>query len=58
MHKWKEISKEQPVHGKLIWVWDIHHQHKFLIRYMGSKDIWLETKDNTKFPIWSYFEEL
>ncbi len=55
--KWKEIKKERPPHGELIWVWDMERNCKFLIRYMGSENVWFETKEDTKFPIWASLNE-
>lgn len=57
MMKWREISKERPPHGELVWVWDIDLNHKFLIRYMGSEDIWIQTKDSSICPIWAKLNE-
>ncbi len=51
--KWKEISKERPPYGELIWVWDMENNTKGLIRYFGSYESWLEKKDNSVHPIWA-----
>lgn len=55
--KWFEISKTRPPFGQLIWVWDMERELKFLIRYKGSEEAWIEKKDSDKFPIWSYLNE-
>ncbi len=55
--EWHEISKKRPPHGELIWVWDKSLNSKFLIRYMGSEESWLNCKDNDNFPIWAYLNE-
>ena len=51
--QWIEIEKIRPPHGELIWVWDMDNHYKFLIRYMGSEETWMDTKKNTRFPIWA-----
>jgi hypothetical protein len=55
--EWIEVSKIRPPHGELIWVWDIDKNEKFLVRYMGSEDIWFATKENRRFPIWAHLNE-
>ena len=54
---WREIEKERPPHGELIWVWDQTNNQKFLIRYLGSEDCWLEKKSCSIFPIWAKLNE-
>ncbi len=56
--KWIEISKKRPPHGELIWVWDLGNNQKFLIRYNGSENIWLECKNNSNFPVWAYLNDI
>lgn len=55
--KWREISKERPPHGELIWVWDMEECREFLIRYKGSEDCWLRVKDSSNCPIWRPLNE-
>ncbi len=55
--KWIEISKQRPPKGELIWIWDMENNYKYLIRYLGSEETWLEKKENSAFPIWAYLNE-
>lgn len=51
--KWIEIDKQTPLHGSLVWVWDMNNSYKLLIRYMGSQEVWFQTKGSAQFPIWA-----
>lgn len=52
--RWIETKKIRPPEGELIWVWDMEKNCKFLVRYHGSYDSWIERKDFTPFPIWAH----
>jgi hypothetical protein len=56
--KWYEIEKHRPPYGELIWIWDASENKKGLIRYRGSKENWIETKDRSEnFPIWAHLND-
>ncbi len=56
--EWIEISKRRPPYGELIWVWDVENNCRYLIRYFGSEESWLEKKDNSKMPIWAHLNDI
>lgn len=55
--KWIEIKNKRPSYGQFIWVWDMDRHYKILVKYLGSEELWFETKLNTKFPIWAYLND-
>lgn len=55
--KWYKVKDKRPPFGQWIWMWCTHDNTKQLIRYMGSLEIWEETRNDTNFPIWAYLND-
>jgi hypothetical protein len=55
--KWIDIRKQRPPFDKLIWVWDDDSGRAFLVHYLGSEEVWNNTKNTTKYRVWAYLNE-